>query len=373
MESSQPPFAVCTVIWKNYLAHARTLAASLRAHHPGLPFIVLLADRVDGYFDAAAEEFEIIELEQLEIPDVRRLCFQYSPFVLNTAMKAWLLGYLLGRRGFHKVLYLDADIQVFDQLTDLAGLLDCSSIVLTPHLTAPARDRETVAAVERAMLLFGAYNLGFIGVARSEATDRFLAWWQDRLRRYCVLAPERGLFVDQRWIDLVPGLFDGVHVLRDATYNVARWNLHSRQLTIRDDRVLVDGRPCRFFHFSGFDPRCGEVARGNRFYTFERLGEAAELYRRYAELLYRNGLSETIRWPQAFSVFDNGEPIPDEWRIRYLALGDEVETFGDPFATAPPDSLYRTWRAEETGVRGVVAKLRRNAAWLAGRVHARLT
>jgi hypothetical protein len=45
VESSQAPFAVCTVIWKNYLAHARTLAASLRAHHPGLPFIVLLADR----------------------------------------------------------------------------------------------------------------------------------------------------------------------------------------------------------------------------------------------------------------------------------------------------------------------------------------
>jgi hypothetical protein len=373
MEPSQAPFAVCTVIWKNYLAHARTLAASLRAHHPGLPFIVLLADRVDGYFDAAAEGFEIIELEHLEIPDGRRLCFQYSPFVLNTAMTSWLLGYLLGRRGFHKVLYLDADIQVFDQLTDLAALLDCWSIVLTPHLTAPARDRETVAAVERAMLLFGAYNLGFIGVARGEATDRFLAWWQDRLRRYCVLAPERGLFGDQKWIDLVPGLFEGVHVLRDPTYNVARWNLYSRHLTIRDDRVLVDGRPCRFFHFSGFDPRCGEVARGNRFYTFERLGEAAELYRRYAELLYRNGLAETIRWPQAFSVFDNGEPIPDEWRMRYLALGDEVETFGDPFATAPPDSLYRTWRAEETGVRGVVAKLRRNAAWLAGRVHARLT
>ncbi len=223
------------------------------------------------------------------------------------------------------------------------------------------------------MLLFGAYNLGFIGVAAGEETDRFLAWWQARLRRHCVLAPERGLFVNQKWIDLVPGLFESVHVLRDATYNVARWNLYHRQLTMRDDRVLVDGRPCRFFHFSGFDPRTGEVATGNRFYTFARLGEAAWLYRRYTALLYRNGFAETIGWPQAFAVFDNGEPIPNEWRLRYLALGDEADTFGDPFAAAAPGSLYRTWRGEQSGVRGIIARLRRHAAWFAGRVHARLT
>jgi hypothetical protein len=372
-DHSLAPFAVCTVIWKNYLAHARTLAQSVRAHHPDVPFIALLADRADGYFDVGREDFEVIEIEQLDIPHVRRFCFQYSPLALNTAVKPWILAYLLGRRGLRKVLYLDADIMVLDALSELAGVLDRGPIVLTPHLTAPATDPDTVERVERPVLLFGAYNLGFIGVAQSETTDRFLAWWQARLWRHCVFAPERGLFVDQRWIDLVPGMFDGVQVLRDPSYNVARWNLHHRPVAMRDDRVLVDGHPCRFFHFSGFDPRNGEVAANNGFYTFERLGGAAALYQRYAELLYRNGFAETIGWPQAFSVFDNGEPIPNEVRLRYLAMGDEVARFGDPFATGPEASFYRTWRAGEAGLRGLARRLRRTAAWAAGRVHARLT
>ncbi len=370
---SRAPFAVCTIIWKNYLAHARTLAQSVRTQHPDVPFIVLLADHVDGYFDAAREEFEMVEIEQLDVPDLRRFCFQYSPLALNTAVKPWFLAYLLGQRGFRKVMYFDADIMVLDALTEVADVLDRAPIALTPHLTAPATDADTIECVERPMLLFGAYNLGFIGVARSETTDRFLAWWQARLWRHCVFAPERGLFVDQRWIDLVPGMFDAVRVLRDPSYNVARWNLHHRTVVMRDDRVLVDGHPCRFFHFSGFDPRNGEVAPNNGFYTFERLGGAAALYRRYADLLYRNGFAETIGWPQAFSVFDNGEPIPDEARLRYLAMGDAVARFGDPFATAPESSFYRTWRAREAGLRGLARRLRRSAAWAAGRIHARLT
>jgi hypothetical protein len=373
MASSAAPFAVCTIIWKNYLAYARTLAESLRAHHPDVPCFVLLADRVDGYFDAAAEPFAVVELAQLGIPDVRRLCFQYSPFLLNTAVKPWFLAYLLAQRGVQKLLYLDADILVLDQLTDLAALLDRFSIILTPHLTTPATDPLTVASVERAMLLFGAYNLGFIGIARSQTVDQFLAWWRDRLWRDCLLFPDRGLFVDQKWIDLVPGMFDGVHVIRDPSYNVARWNLHSRHLTTRGDAVLVDGRPCRFFHFSGFDPRSSEVAKGNRFYTYERLGEAATLYREYGERLYRNGFIETIGWPQAFSVFDNGEPIPDALRMRYLAMGDDVAKFGDPFATSPSDSFYRTWRARQSGVRPLVDWLLGRLASAAGRVHSRLS
>jgi hypothetical protein len=372
VDPSRAPFAVCTIIWKNYLAHARTLGQSLRAHHPDVPFFVLLADQVDGYFDADREGFEVIEIEQLGIPEAHRFCFQYSPLLLNTAVKPWFLAYLLARHGVRKVLYLDADILVLDRLDALAALLDRFSIVLTPHLTAPTTDPYTIASVERAMLLFGAYNLGFIGLGRSATADQFLAWWRERLWRQCLLSPERGLYVDQKWIDLVPGLFDGVHVLRDPSYNVARWNLHCRPLTIQDDRVLVDGIPCRFFHFSGFDPRHGEVAKGNRFYTFERLGEAAKLYRRYGELLHQNGFAETIGWPQTFSVFDNGEPIPDELRMRYLAMGDKVAEFGDPFASAPPGSFYRAWRAERAGLRPLVTWLRRTVARTAGRVHSRL-
>ena len=36
---------------------------------------------------------------------------------------------------------------------------------------------------------------------------RFAAWWRDRLHRFCWDDVPGGLFVDQRWCDLVPALF----------------------------------------------------------------------------------------------------------------------------------------------------------------------
>ena len=38
------------------------------------------------------------------------------------------------------------------------------------------------------------------------ATDALLDWWGERLETDCVVAPERGYFVDQRWMDFAPGL-----------------------------------------------------------------------------------------------------------------------------------------------------------------------
>jgi hypothetical protein len=61
-------FAACTIVAKNYLSFARVLARSFHAHHPDLPFFVLLADEVDGYFDPAQEPFQLIPFCDLDIP-----------------------------------------------------------------------------------------------------------------------------------------------------------------------------------------------------------------------------------------------------------------------------------------------------------------
>ena len=51
-----------------------------------------------------------------------------------------------------------------------------------------------------------------------------------------------GLFVDQRWCDHVPALFDKVKVVRDPGYNVASWNLSTCTVAVRKDgQVSVNG------------------------------------------------------------------------------------------------------------------------------------
>ena len=63
------------------------------------------------------------------------------------------------------------------------------------------------------VMLAGAHNLGFIARRRP---DEFLDWWCERLSA-SASSPPSARFVDQRWIDLVPGLFR-THIVRDAIF-----------------------------------------------------------------------------------------------------------------------------------------------------------
>ena len=60
------------------------------------------------------------------------------------------------------------------------------------------------------------------------------------------------LFVDQRWLDQAPALFE-CRVINDPGCNVAYWNLHERPLRRDGGRVMVGDGPLRFFHFSGLE------------------------------------------------------------------------------------------------------------------------
>jgi hypothetical protein len=78
----------------------------------------------------------------------------------------------------------------------------------------------------------GTYNLGFCALKAGPNMRSMLSWWQGKLRRHCIIAHDQGMFVDHSWIDLVPGLFPHVCVLRHPGYNVAYWNMAQRPLQV---------------------------------------------------------------------------------------------------------------------------------------------
>jgi glycosyltransferase involved in cell wall biosynthesis len=330
---SEGGLAFCTVISKNYISQARALAESLRLVHPESPLYVLLVDRIDGYFDPAAEPFRTVLIENLAIPDLPRFCFQYNVLELNTAAKPYLLAHLLRTYGPRKLVYFDPDILVLRRLDALASTLDRSNIVLTPHITQPY-PLDGKRLNELTILLAGSYNLGFIGVANTPEVGRFLAWWQDRLYDGCQENRPAGMFVDQRWMDLAAHYFEGVRVLREPGYNVAYWNLHYRRLTVGNGEVRVNGQPVYFVHFSGFNPSCPDVvSRHQNRLTMDDLGEGRYLFARYVDALRRHGNRQSSDWPYAFGSFDDGAPVPDLARRLYLRMGNDATRFGNPFVT----------------------------------------
>src|SRR5689334_10005691 len=162
-----PDLAVGTIVAKNFLSYARVLAASLRQHHPDIPFFVVLADEVDGMFDPALEPFEVIPLADLGIQRARHMCFWYDRAELSIVSKPYLLGYLLDRQ-HDAALFVDADMLILGSLARLFHATRTHSIVLTPHLVGPLSSRDR-AARELNILQSGIYNGGCIGVSSTEA------------------------------------------------------------------------------------------------------------------------------------------------------------------------------------------------------------
>jgi len=337
-----PALAVATVVAKNYLSYARVLAQSWLRHHPDIPLFVLLSDEVDGYFDPALESFRLLRLADLEIPDLDRVRFRCDRKQVAVTSKPYLLNHLLDQ-GFGSVIFLDPDILVLSDLAGLFSQVSRRAVVLMPHLLAPLSGEGSVER-ELNILQSGVYNGGFVGISAGRTARAFLTWWRDRVSAHCRHDIPQGVYYDQRWLDLAPVFFEGLYVLRDPSYNVAHWNLPERAISVGETSTTVDGQPCRFFHFSGFDPdNPVALTRHSPRLNLSNVGPAAELFRRYRSLLEVAGYHQTKTWPYAYGFFDNGVPVSDAARRAYSELGAAAGRFGNPFETAAPDSFFRWW------------------------------
>jgi hypothetical protein len=321
--------AAGTIVAKNYLPFARVLADSFSRHHPDIPFFMLLADEPEGCFDPSLETFQVLRLEDLGISDLRRFCFHYSRQEAVVAAKPYFLTCLLDL-GFRSAVFLDADMLILNSMTPLLSVIHDSSVMLMPHLlNPPAGDAPFTRELN--ILISGVFNGGFVGVTGTAETRQFLTWWRNRLFDHCLHSVGEGMHYDQRWLDFTPSFIRELQIVRDLDYNVAYWNLHERDLV-----------PCRFFHFSGFDPERPESP--TRYYPHLRMsdvGSAARLFSRYAAMLRDAGYDCTRGWPYAFDRFDNGVQIPHTARRKFREMGREANRFGDPFITEPPGSYYR--------------------------------
>src|SRR6185437_1061945 len=176
-------------------------------------------------FDVEDEPFDrVVWAEDLGVPDFRGWLFKHDVVEACTAVKGPFLHQACAS-GAEAVIYLDPDTALFSSLDPLVERLHTCDILLTPHLTDPKGEAEAILDNDLSASRTGIFNLGFVAVRTSGEGARFGHWWNDRLLHWCYDEMDRGIFVDQRWCDHVPALFDKVGVVRDPGCNVASWNL----------------------------------------------------------------------------------------------------------------------------------------------------
>ena len=336
------PIAACTIVCQNYLAHARALLESIGDAEPTARRYLLVLDAEPDEIDAVPG-VEIISPRRLRVPDFAAMSFKYGIVEFNTAVKPYLLSLLFDEYGEDEVAYFDPDILVMRRLDELRRMLDGADIVLTPHITRPIPD-DGLAPSEPDIMVSGAYNLGFIAVRRTEEARRFLEWWERRLEDGCRIDVPGGLFTDQKWIDLVPGLFPGTAILRDPAYNVAFWNLHERTIDRDDGAYLVNGQPAGFFHISGFDPRRPDLlSKHQTRTTVEPDSGLAALLEDYAGRLEAHGYADAHAREYGYDRFADGVSVHPFLRRLYLGLtAADRSRFGDPF-TRLGTGGFREW------------------------------
>ncbi len=329
--------AACTIVSFNYLHFARTLCDSFIRLHPGCKFYVLLVDRLPDGFDATQENFELVLVEDLEIPDFAQIAFKYGILELNTNVKPTFLKKLFSQ-GIDQLIYFDPDILIYSKVDLIYEALNASSIVLTPHCTS---SNEKSPYAEVLLLLNGAYNLGFIALSKGTESARFLDWWENKCLTLGYEERWAGLFVDQKWINLVPCYFDSVLILKHSGCNVAYWNLHERKIEKSLSSWVVNGdTPLLFFHFSGIS-----IGGGNRIskhtdqFDLVSRPDLAELFADYRERLARNAIPDLGSYRYAYGYFDNGEFIN---KLQRAAFSANLDRFGsaDPFCASGP---FYTW------------------------------
>ena len=328
-------FTICTA---NHLPLARTLASSVRRAEQDVRFIVFLADVLSPPVQQLAEELEIVPIERLGIPGLRRMAFRYDILELNTAVKPFCFDYVFDVLGFQTAIYFDADIYVLKALDHVHDALEQgTSCVVTPHITAPLPlDGEKPDVYS--FMQVGMYNLGFLGLGNTPEARAFNTWWGQKTQEDCFVALDRGVFVDQKFVDFAPSFMNDVLILRHPGYNAAYWNLPQRHLS----RAGADGFKVNqtfdlhFFHFSGINLQDREIfsKHQTRFKTSE-LGVAVnELYDAYVAEVRSNGsingaaLSET---PYGFGSLKNGLPISQAMRRVYARHEKKVSEQTDPF------------------------------------------
>jgi hypothetical protein len=321
----------------SYLNRARVLARSLRRLHPDWVIWAVLTDKEpEGFtFDIGNENFDrVVTAEDLFGEATDHWLFGHDIVEACTAVKARALQHILRDETAEKVVYFDPDIAVFNSMDPVIDLLDTHAIILTPHQLDPesATDTQAIRDNEIASLDYGTFNLGFIAVNQDIEAHRFAQWWADRLFDWCHDRLDIGVFVDQKWCNLIPCFFDSVKVLRDPGYNVASWNLSQRTMHFdTEGRALINGQLLRFYHFTKLGPVGDTMTRR---YAQDNI-EIYELWRWYRHEVLRETDPAIPKGWWHYGTFDNGIAIEKHVRELFRGRQDLRKTFDQPFTTGP--------------------------------------
>lgn len=237
----------CTITTYDHLYKVFALADSLTALNPETTLHVLCTDRSNiSETNPRCKFYQLEDLKTESAFEKIKTKYRGEKDKLRWCMKPVFLIHLLKQND--KVIYLDNDICFFGAFDFLFDLLARHSFLLTPHHYSrnPNKDQNWFEANFRV----GLFNAGFVGVNRQAINS--LNWWAEACAYRCEKSALRGLFDDQKYLDLIPVMEENALIIQHKGCNVAEWNRDEVSRTKKPDGSiwLAATYPLIFIHFN---------------------------------------------------------------------------------------------------------------------------
>ena len=174
----------------------------------------------------------------------------YSKLEICSLSKFIAIKYLLELKlDTQYLVYIDSDLYFFSSLENCFKELGKKTFLLTPHFLNPYNPLKEVEFLNSGFINIGFFIINIYGKNLNIILNALI----DRISKLGFLAPNLGLYCEQKWISLMANVFwDDFHISKNPGCNIAYWNLENRFITKKNSNYFINNRKLIFFHFSGF-------------------------------------------------------------------------------------------------------------------------
>jgi len=180
------------------------------------------------------DDFEADTPELVAIRSTRSTIEYY--FTITPCLPWYLLH---NRPDINTITYIDADLEFLGSPEAIFSEARDASVIITPH-----RFSKNIVDAEK----YGLYNVSWLTFNKTRESEACLKWYKQACLTWCYDFIEGDKFADQKYLNMFPVYFRGVHIIRNQGCGVAPWNLNDSHVFIRNNNVFVNDDKLIFYH-----------------------------------------------------------------------------------------------------------------------------
>lgn len=284
-------FHICTYFDFNFLPRGLSLYHSISRQHKNFVFYALAFDSAtfdyltnlkyenlipisfetyNSYFNTNQEKYE----------DRKQYFFSATPNICLYIFETYPSVDLL--------LYLDADVYVFNSLDSLYDEVGNASIAFCSHRFHPVFNFLSKN--------YGRYNVGVNFFRRTEIGLKCLSDWKNDCDSWYPNKPGYPLnfFSDQIFLDDWCNRYQEIKIIENIGVNTAPWNIANYKVKLKEKQFFVEKKPLIIYHFSALKKIADKTWNGNTIFFFGSIkGNLLKIYKKYIAEVESYGLNNS--------------------------------------------------------------------------------